>query len=256
MAGAAFDLPFGDQGEEALDLVDPGGTGRREVDMPVRALGRPVADRLGFVGGVVVQDQMNVEVSQDIGLVLVEALDELAGTVASGGTGRSRCRWQRPARRTAIESLKVSLRCGCGLKARSMRRRVAASARHPVVFSPGSRGWFRRRGHRRSFAASPGAWLSASASFAPRGREPQVRTGSSPRSASLQPLRIWDPRQTRGASSMLLCVTLSNSENFVMFTFSRCKTWRPAGFGNAQSEKKTERKAASCRSAQRSICPV
>ena len=46
---AAFDLLFGQQREEALDLVDPGRGGRGEVGMPVRTLGEPVADQLGLV---------------------------------------------------------------------------------------------------------------------------------------------------------------------------------------------------------------
>jgi hypothetical protein len=41
---AAPDLLSGDQGEKALNLIDPRGTGRREMDMPVRALGQPIAD--------------------------------------------------------------------------------------------------------------------------------------------------------------------------------------------------------------------
>jgi hypothetical protein len=58
---AAPDLLVGDQGEEALDLIDPGRGGRREVDVPARPLGQPVPDRLGLVGGVSVHHQMHVE---------------------------------------------------------------------------------------------------------------------------------------------------------------------------------------------------
>jgi hypothetical protein len=39
---AAADLLVGEQGKEALDLIDPGRPGRREVDAPARALGQPV----------------------------------------------------------------------------------------------------------------------------------------------------------------------------------------------------------------------
>ena len=38
----------GQQGEPALDLVDPRGRGRREVDVPARLLGQPVPDQLGL----------------------------------------------------------------------------------------------------------------------------------------------------------------------------------------------------------------
>ena len=78
---AASDLLFGHQGEEALDLVTPGCSGGGEVDMPARALGEPIADRFGLVGGVVVHHQMDVEVARHVGLDLVEELPELAGTV-------------------------------------------------------------------------------------------------------------------------------------------------------------------------------
>lgn len=43
-----------------------------EVDVPARTLGQPVADRLGLVGGVVVRDEMDVEVVWHVGLDLVE----------------------------------------------------------------------------------------------------------------------------------------------------------------------------------------
>ena len=46
---AASDLPFGQQGEKTLDLVQPGTAGRREMNMPARALGKPVPDQLGLV---------------------------------------------------------------------------------------------------------------------------------------------------------------------------------------------------------------
>ena len=46
---AAAQGALGEQGEQALDLVDPGGRGRREVDVEARALGEPVADQLGLV---------------------------------------------------------------------------------------------------------------------------------------------------------------------------------------------------------------
>ena len=34
------DLALGDESEEALDLVEPGGAGRREVDVPARSPGK------------------------------------------------------------------------------------------------------------------------------------------------------------------------------------------------------------------------
>ena len=65
---AASQLLFGQQSEEALDLVQPGGTGRREMDVPARMTSKPFADRWGLVGRIVVHHQMDVEVVRNVGL--------------------------------------------------------------------------------------------------------------------------------------------------------------------------------------------
>ena len=75
---AAPDLFFGEIGEEALDLIDPGCAGGRDVDVSARALGEPVADRLGFVGGVVVHHQVHGQVGGHGRLDLIEEPAELA----------------------------------------------------------------------------------------------------------------------------------------------------------------------------------
>ena len=49
---AAADLLFGDVGEEAFDLIDPGAGGRGEVNMPSRSRAEPLSDRRRLVGGV------------------------------------------------------------------------------------------------------------------------------------------------------------------------------------------------------------
>jgi hypothetical protein len=64
-----------------------GSRGRREVDVPARALGEPVADEFGLVSSGVVDDDMNVEVGRNVGLDGVEELAELARDGA-GSTGR------------------------------------------------------------------------------------------------------------------------------------------------------------------------
>ena len=46
---AAPDLFVGDEREEALDLIEPGRTGRREMDMPALPFGEPVADQRSLV---------------------------------------------------------------------------------------------------------------------------------------------------------------------------------------------------------------
>jgi hypothetical protein len=71
---ASSDLLFGEKREDALHLIDPRGSGRREVHMPARALGEPVADRLGLVDGAVVHHDMDVEIGRDTGFDLIEEL--------------------------------------------------------------------------------------------------------------------------------------------------------------------------------------
>ena len=79
---AAADLLFGDGGEEALDLIDPGTGGRREVNMPSRPRAQPFSDRLGLVGGVIVHDQVDVEIGRDIAFDLAQEAQELASAMA------------------------------------------------------------------------------------------------------------------------------------------------------------------------------
>jgi len=74
---AAADLALGEQAEEALHLVDPGGRGRGEVDVPTRALGEPVADSLGLVGAGIVDDEMDVEIVRN---PCLDGIEELART--------------------------------------------------------------------------------------------------------------------------------------------------------------------------------
>ena len=61
---AAADLVFGQVGEEAFDLIDPRGRGRRVMHLPARPFGEPVADHLCLVGGGIVHDDMDVEVAR------------------------------------------------------------------------------------------------------------------------------------------------------------------------------------------------
>ena len=62
--GAATDAFFGDLGEEALDQVEPGGGGRSEVQMEARMRREPASDLGGLMGGVVVEDQVKVEIGR------------------------------------------------------------------------------------------------------------------------------------------------------------------------------------------------
>ena len=57
--GAAPDGFLGDDAEPALDLIEPRGIGRCEVDVVARAFGEPGFDLGVFVGGVVVEDDVS-----------------------------------------------------------------------------------------------------------------------------------------------------------------------------------------------------
>ena len=59
---AALDLLVGEQREPAFDLVEPGGAGRREVEVVARVAGAPGVDGRRFMGGIIVEHQMDVEI--------------------------------------------------------------------------------------------------------------------------------------------------------------------------------------------------
>ena len=65
---AATDLIAGDQAEEAFDLAEPGGGCRSEVHMEARMFCQPRLDLGMLVGGVVVGDQMQVELLGRLGV--------------------------------------------------------------------------------------------------------------------------------------------------------------------------------------------
>ena len=57
---AAPEVAAGQLPEEALDRVHPGAGGRREVEGPAPAVRQPVCDGRVLVGGVVVQDGVDI----------------------------------------------------------------------------------------------------------------------------------------------------------------------------------------------------
>src|SRR6476660_3661110 len=105
---------FGQQGEEALDLVDPGRRCRREVLMPAGALGEPVADRLRLVARCVVHDDVHVEANRNVALDLIEELAELLGAMSRHALADHRA------------GLHVRRRCHRGDEAREQRRGAVA----------------------------------------------------------------------------------------------------------------------------------
>jgi hypothetical protein len=73
--GAALDLLVGEQGKEALDLVDPRRGCRREVHLPAEPFGKPVADQFGLMARRVVDDDVDVEIG---GYLLLDGIQEAA----------------------------------------------------------------------------------------------------------------------------------------------------------------------------------
>src|SRR5262245_35065488 len=76
---APAELLLGEQGEPALHQIDPGRALRREVQMVAWALREPPLDRGRLVSGVVVHDQMDVEVHGDRGVDRVQEPSKLDG---------------------------------------------------------------------------------------------------------------------------------------------------------------------------------
>ena len=79
---AAANGILGDEAEEALDLIEPGGGGGREVNVPTRPAGEPSSDLGMLVAGVVVDDEMDVELVRHIGLDVAQESEELLMTMA------------------------------------------------------------------------------------------------------------------------------------------------------------------------------
>ena len=70
---AAADALSGDLGKEPLDHVEPRPGGGREVQVEARMPLEPAFYRGGLVGGIIVNDQMQVEVGRRL---LVDGLEE------------------------------------------------------------------------------------------------------------------------------------------------------------------------------------
>ena len=74
---AAADAPAGEHGEEALDGIEPGAGGRREVERPARMVGEPGLHLGMLVCGIVVEDGVDQLAGRDGALDGVEEADEL-----------------------------------------------------------------------------------------------------------------------------------------------------------------------------------
>ena len=58
---ATTDALLSDQAEEALDLIEPGGRGRGEVQVKAGVLGQPCLNVGMLMGGVVLEDEVEIE---------------------------------------------------------------------------------------------------------------------------------------------------------------------------------------------------
>ena len=100
---AALDLLVGEESKPAFYLIEPGGAGRGEVEVIARVAGEPRFDGWRFVGGVIVEHQMDIEIGRhglldlreevaefDRTVTLVAAANDPAGGNVQGGEQRGR----------------------------------------------------------------------------------------------------------------------------------------------------------------------
>lgn len=85
---ASTDGSAGDDAKPDLDLVEPGGIGWGEMEVEARVAGHPRTNFRVFVGGVVVDDQMNIEVAGDVGVDVTQELQELLVAVTFFALGQ------------------------------------------------------------------------------------------------------------------------------------------------------------------------
>ena len=76
------DLALGQKRKPTLDLIEPRGVRGSEVEVIARPFGKPSFDRRRLVGGIIVHDQMHVEIDRYIGFDLVEEFAKLGSTVS------------------------------------------------------------------------------------------------------------------------------------------------------------------------------
>lgn len=80
---AALDLLFGEHGKPALDQIEPRAARGSEMQMKAGAFGQPAMNQRGFVSSIVVQNQMDLEMSWDLSVDRVEEATKLYGSVAT-----------------------------------------------------------------------------------------------------------------------------------------------------------------------------
>ncbi len=76
------DGALGNEPEPALDLVEPRTVRGREVQVVARAPGNPGAHLGVFMGGVVIEDQMHIEVFRHVAVHMIQERQKLLVPVA------------------------------------------------------------------------------------------------------------------------------------------------------------------------------
>src|SRR5579859_862781 len=87
---ATSKLLVGKHREPALDLIDPGAIGRREVDVEAGVAKQPPLDERRLVGAVVVHNEVDIESVGQFSIDAVEKALELDGAVATMGLADDR----------------------------------------------------------------------------------------------------------------------------------------------------------------------
>ena len=82
---AAANAIMGDSGEESLNLIEPTAVGRSEMEFPPGVFGQPIFNRLSRVRGVIVQNDVHVQIRWDFSLDLSQKVQEFLGTVLGFG---------------------------------------------------------------------------------------------------------------------------------------------------------------------------
>lgn len=73
-----------EQGNPALDQIQPGGAGRRKVDMEAWALQQPPSDHGGLMRPIVVEGEMHVQLCRDRHLNRIEERAEFTAALPLG----------------------------------------------------------------------------------------------------------------------------------------------------------------------------
>jgi hypothetical protein len=87
---AAAEGALSDVDEAAFELIEPKGKGRPDVNVPARMAGEPSSDPVVLVGGVVVNDEVDVELGRHIGVNCGAGRRELLMAMAGVALGDDR----------------------------------------------------------------------------------------------------------------------------------------------------------------------